>query len=913
VREAVSSEAESKPAFKTLSNSSQDYISFQLSGGLNVIALHQMLLNGDKPYETFSGSGMWWRVPREVRKATQSLAGSVGGTAMLSDALYGGMRVDAVGPAISSKNSSEPIKQDWQDWMRSLPFGLALAKGSYTLCLLLEKVIILDIKLTGLSDVEDLDMGLFKDLNDDCKLEDSSTAGTPCDSIYCDGSGPPWAISAYSTASEHIKWTSPPDGRYIIKILGFTVPGGLGHFDLEVQQTLATGSGYMIPEAPLPDQLLIGTTPVLPSFNIVSYSMTWDFSGDQKDGNYSGAIRFGTSTAGGIVVVPAMIVLDRKPPTILSFAVTSQTKFVNTTDPTLTNDWQPTLVASLEDRQMGSLDRSTFRMVLDDIDVSPLVSISVPLVQNRFVTPIGPYGYWEGTMKFSPINPLLGGIHTLFVAVGDEARNFVYANYTFIIDIESPSLTIAGPVVEYVRQSNVMIQGSSDPDAYVLLGGTWRQLDATGQFSFPLTLEEGNNVVDVTAARWFQVQKSISTPANPVKMQKTYVFDITPPSIVGMSTDPSVSPINTQTTRLSGRVADEIAPGTQLSNYSLLKLEVNGAPVGVFPDGSFSVVLPTQEGQNSYVLYLEDPAGNSITSTPLVITRDTTMPVIDVSGIPERVESEGVTVTVTSESGLRVTVNGFDAPENPTGTYSKLVLLSGGSNTIVITAQDRAGNIVERRVTVEYAAPAGLGSQLFGPAGGAVAIAFIAILVIIVVIVVFLVVRWMRGRGGAEEEGGIVAAEPGAMIGEEPEPLKEEMEVEEIAETPTLPQKPPETAVPAVVSEKSPEIKPPVGAATPASTLVVFRVTRSKLALDQGKISKKVYEQNLASMGLTAADADRILEEAEKAEKPQAQAPSAEKKPPTNEDRINALRKALDEGRISQEVYEENVRRIQQS
>jgi len=913
VREAVSSEAESRPKFKTLSNSSQDYISFQLSGGLNVIALHQMILNGDKPYEIFSGSGMWWRVPREVRKATQSLAGSVGGDAMLSDTLFGGLRVDAVGPAISSKNSSELIKQDWQDWMSSLPFGAALAKGSYTLCLLLESVIILDIKLTGQADVTDLDLGLFKDPNADCKLEDANTNGNPCLNLNCVGGAPPWALSAGSTATEEIKWTSPDNGRYIIKILGYDVPGGAGHFDLEVEQTLATGSGYTIPEAPPPEQLLIGTKPMLPPFNIVSFSMTWDFSGNQKDGNYSGAVRFGTATAGGIVVVPAMIVLDRQAPMISSFAVASQTLLVNTTDPTLTNDPRPTLVISLVDRQMGSLDRDTFKMVLDGEDVTALMGVSLILETNPYVTPAGPYGRWRGNMKFSTIAPLEDGTHTLYVAAGDEARNYVHANYTFTIDMESPPLILAGPPVEYVRQNTVILEGSSDQNAYVLIGGTWRQLDATRQFSVSLTLEEGNNVIDVTATRWFQVQQAGSTPANTVTVHKTYVYDITPPSILGVTTDPSTLPINTQTVRLSGRLADDIAYDTPLANYSMLKFMVNGAPVSVFPDGSFSVVLPTQEGNNSYVFYAEDPAGNNITSTPLIIPRDTVVPVIDISGVPDRTEEDKVTVTITSESGLRVTVNGFDAPEGLAGTYTKVIGLSGGSNTIVVTAQDEARNIVERRVTVEYAAPAGLGSQLFGPAGGAGAIAFIAILVVIVVIVVFLVVRWMRGRGGEEEEGEFGAVEPSTpaeeIVGA---PEEEELEVEEIAE-PSKPAKEPseEALTPPAAPQKPPDIKPPEEAAKPASTLVVFRVTRAKLALDQGKISQKVYEQNLASMGLTVAEANRIIEEAEKAEQLQIKAPPSEKKIPTREDKIRALRKALDEGRITQEMYEENLRRIQ--
>jgi len=98
-----------------------------------------------------------------------------------------------------------------------------------------------------------------------------------------------------------------------------------------------------------------------------------------------------------------------------------------------------------------------------------------------------------------------------------------------------------------------------------------------------------------------------------------------------------------------------------------------------------------------------------------------------------------------------------------------------------------------------------------------------------------------------------------------------------------------------------------------AATAILLLLLSAVMAAGQAAVPAEAAEavDLPALVGLTVAEANRIIEEAEKAEQLQIKAPPSEKKIPTREDKIRALRKALDEGRITQEMYEENLRRIQ--
>ncbi len=62
------------------------------------------------------------------------------------------------------------------------------------------------------------------------------------------------------------------------------------------------------------------------------------------------------------------------------------------------------------------------------------------------------------------------------------------------------SLTITSPADESVVEvNNIIISGQTAPEAVVSVNGDFVNVDSSGKFSAPVTLEEGPNVIDINA------------------------------------------------------------------------------------------------------------------------------------------------------------------------------------------------------------------------------------------------------------------------------------------------------------------------------------------------------------------------------------------------------------------------------
>jgi len=99
-----------------------------------------------------------------------------------------------------------------------------------------------------------------------------------------------------------------------------------------------------------------------------------------------------------------------------------------------------------------------------------------------------------------------------------------------------------------------------------------------------------------------------------------------------------------------------------------------------------------------------DAAGNSATATQSVTITDTTAPVITIASPVDGsiVNTSQITVsgTASDDSGIAsVTVNGETA--DGTESWSKLLTLSEGDNTITVVATDNDGNPTTRTITVK--------------------------------------------------------------------------------------------------------------------------------------------------------------------------------------------------------------------
>ncbi len=846
------------PEFKTATNESEDVLTVDLKGGLNVIGIHVTRLNGTAPEEWGTGVAGWARVRPSVDISTPDLAGQASFTFLTSLNLTGGLRASAVGPASTTSFQDLPIPQDWQSWWNFPNFGEFLWRGSFNYSFNLTKALILEVHLKGKADVSDLDLGVFRDINGNGKLDTDEVK----DANSKNRGGNEWMYDADGDADETVKWLAPADGLYFVKVLGFTVNANPGHFDLDVSITLATGKGYEVPEAPKPTEIVRGTESGLAPFTPVGFTMAWDFPGETKDGDYGGAVLLGLPAAPGVLIIPVNVGLDRVPPSIVGFSLAALNGRLDRADNRTTTDASPTLTWTLSDPVRGELDWTRTRVALDGADVTADASITVQLTQNAALA----WGFWDGTVKFVP-RALPVGVHEIRLEIGDMAGNAAFQTIVLILDTTAPPLVIEGPSLRFTRDAYATLTVDSEPGAHVSFGGPWIDVDASGRVTTSLSLTPGANEFKVTVADWFDVDTSGNpVPGNAKTAVVTVVQDTTPPRY-SRAPNPDAAITRSNRAVISGTIQEFITQNVSWPASDTV-LTVAGTPTPVSSDGTFLAVVPLVEGDNAIFVRATDLAGNEAPPTWANVTRDTQAPALSVDPMPTRVTSGYVTVSGHADAGALVTINGAVAPVTGTG-FSKDVPLSGGANVIVVRAEDLSGNVAEQRFAVEYhAEPTPVWQWASIVIGLGVLVALIA----------FLLGRnylFAQEEGAVEEEAleapseeqAAPATPTGAEAPLEPEEIPEEEK--DVAEGDEF----------ARIEQAPPGREPPAAPEDP-------RVAKLREAYASGRISREAYEANLQRLG--------------------GAVPAEEPEDP----RLVKLREAFRSGKISREAYEANLRRL---
>lgn len=119
------------------------------------------------------------------------------------------------------------------------------------------------------------------------------------------------------------------------------------------------------------------------------------------------------------------------------------------------------------------------------------------------------------------------------------------------------------------------------------------------------------------------------------------------------------------------------------------------------------------DGEHDFEINCKDNDGNSADATFVYFTVDTVPPVLNVTSPTEGLITSSTTITVagttndSTSSPTTVKVNGKSVTVNSNGTFSTIVSLTEGSNTITIVATDSAGksSTVTRHVTLNTAVP----------------------------------------------------------------------------------------------------------------------------------------------------------------------------------------------------------------
>ena len=131
----------------------------------------------------------------------------------------------------------------------------------------------------------------------------------------------------------------------------------------------------------------------------------------------------------------------------------------------------------------------------------------------------------------------------------------------------------------------------------------------------------------------------------------------------------------------------------------------------------FTPATALKDGAHTVKVTVADNDGNSSTSSTISFTTDTIAPVLNVTSPTdgEYVSEAGITVTGTtsdSTSGvptINIKLNGADqgSVSVSNGSFSKPITLTNGTNTLVITATDKAGRVttITRTVTLDSSSP----------------------------------------------------------------------------------------------------------------------------------------------------------------------------------------------------------------
>ncbi|MFZ1081171.1 MAG: Ig-like domain-containing protein, partial [Candidatus Kryptoniota bacterium] len=239
-----------------------------------------------------------------------------------------------------------------------------------------------------------------------------------------------------------------------------------------------------------------------------------------------------------------------------------------------------------------------------------------------------------------------------------------------------PTLTVTSPSDSLItNQSQVQVTGTVVDSTTTVLRINGNIVPIVGgSFNTSLVLSEGMNTITIIAT---------DAAGNSATITKhVTLYAASPVLSVSTPTDSSVT--NQSQVNVAGTVSDSTA----------VVLKVNGAVVPVM-SGVFSISETLSEGFNTITVTATDAAGNSTTITR-IIRLYTTTPVITVqspqNGSTTNDSSIALSGTVADSTNVTLTVNGSAVSVNANGSFSIAFPLSVGTNQIVISVTDAAGN-----------------------------------------------------------------------------------------------------------------------------------------------------------------------------------------------------------------------------
>jgi hypothetical protein len=257
---------------------------------------------------------------------------------------------------------------------------------------------------------------------------------------------------------------------------------------------------------------------------------------------------------------------------------------------------------------------------------------------------------------------------TVNAAVGGQepVTKTVTITRILVLEITSPQDKVE------VTESPIAVTGTvSDPSARVTVNGREVETAKDGTFSTSVELNYVKNGITVIAV--LEGQEPVTKT---VTVTRILVLEITSPQY-------RVEVIEGQVT-VSGVVSPPSA-----------RVMVNGREVETAKDGSFSITIELQYGENTIKVSATAPVTKTVT-----ITRILTLKITSPQDKVEVTESPIAVTGTVSDPSAGVTVNGREVETAEDGTFSTTVELEYGENTITVNATVDGQGLVTKTVTI---------------------------------------------------------------------------------------------------------------------------------------------------------------------------------------------------------------------
>ncbi|HEX9907930.1 MAG TPA: S8 family serine peptidase [Thermoplasmata archaeon] len=475
------------------------------------------------------------------------------------------VRGGGVGPLQMESYPSEAI---WQDTLTG-DFEADLANAAYTRGVEVSGSTMLRVTVDEVWGAEDIDLAIWYDENWN---------------YYADSWEQHWYVGA-SGSYETLTLNNPADGRYLVKVLGYTVSGDPGWFSLEI---LVGVPGHVT---------AVDLEPLVDSgvhyFN-VSYSVP------AVAGVFYGWATFGFMGANDSFRIDfAINVWDVGPPEI-QFTTPEQNDHLNTNRLTV---------------EFYVNDHVSFYTGFDPWDWGAWWIQLDNVVDLRSV---GMWSAWDETIYIEYSTALAEGYHWMTVGAMDISGNWAWNSTWFYVNtmIEQFTATMYDPGTGWPIQDGqtvaldaVNVYGTTDPESDVwvstLTGSYWAVADLGGWYYISdVALVPGLNVLTVITTNPAGVSDS---------MLKMVVSDM----YCMLWLEQPDSPTRDAMANVYGWT-DAGATVT-----------VDGVPVSVNPDGTFGTSVALAEGMNSIYVEATDAVGN-VQSGWVDIELDTTPPTIGI-------------------------------------------------------------------------------------------------------------------------------------------------------------------------------------------------------------------------------------------------------------------------------------------